>query len=278
MEGPKHKIAVAQVQSTADIEKNLKNAVSMVEEAARNGAALVAFPENFLLLGSGKGLELAEEVTSGANITRFQELARKHNISILMGSSPEKVAAEPTKIYNTSVLLDRQGAIVAHYRKVHLFDLVLPPQVNLQESKSVKQGDLGLVVAKHEIGTVGLTVCYDLRFPVMYQRLARKGAEVIFVPSAFTVPTGLAHWIPLLHARAIETQTYVVAPAQIGQHSDTRHSFGSSVVIDPWGTIVARAPEYPCLIYADIDLAYLRQVRARMPLQAHAVRGIDYDE
>jgi len=190
-----------------------------------------------------------------------------------MGSYLEKVKEVPDKVGNTSVLINPQGEVISVYRKIHLFNVTLP-DVQLLESKGVTPGN-EVVMARTDLGNFGLTICYDLRFPAIYQRLTAMGSHIIFIPSAFTVPTGSAHWITLLQARAIENQVYIIAPAQFGKHNAKRTSYGSSVVIDPWGTITSRAPESECLIYSDIDLDYIDKIRTNMPVLSHRSSYID---
>lgn len=268
------KIALVQMTSTPDQEANLKKSLFFVEQAAREKVDLIAFPENFLLLGNKAQYLGSANSIPGDLVSIFQKKAKSENISILMGSLFEKIPNNTDKIYNTSVLIDRYGDILCKYRKTHLFDVSLP-DVKLFESELVEAGT-ETVVCDHEIGKIGLSICYDVRFPVLFNKLLKKGAQIIFVPSAFTVPTGKAHWINLLRTRAIENQVYIAAPAQFGRHSSTRESFGNTVLIDPWGEIVALSPDREEIIFGKIDLEYLKKVRQRMPVQNHYVKDIDY--
>ena len=268
------KIAIAQTNSTDNLTQNLENAIKFIEESAQQKAQLIAFPENFLYLGHEDDFSKTAETIPGAMVDKFCHLAEKHEISILMGTILEKDPDNEKRVYNTSLLIDKKGKIVAKYQKIHLFDALLA-DVNLEESKKITAGK-SLVVCQHDIGKIGLAICYDLRFPVMFQKLVEKGAEIIFLPAAFIIKTGKDHWIPLLQARAIENQVYIVAPAQFGRHNKKRASFGNSVLIDPWGTVVSRAPEKACLITGNIDLDYLREVRRNMPVGSHKVKNIDY--
>jgi predicted amidohydrolase len=268
------KIAIAQMCSTADFEKNLKTAKNWIQKAKEEGAKLIAFPENFLFLGSDKkNQELAQSIHSPL-VQQFQKDAKEAQISILLGSIPEQIDEDTEKAYNTSILIQNDGELIAQYRKIHLFD-IRTPQLVLEESKRTKAGK-EIVVVDHEIGKLGFSICYDIRFPNLFQKLRKKGAEIIFAPSAFTLQTGKDHWLPLLKARAIENQVYIVAPAQWGHHNEKRVSFGSSVLIDPWGTVVSKASEKEELIFGNIDLDYLKAVREKMPIEDHKVSSIDY--
>ncbi len=269
-----NKIALVQMTSTPDRAKNLENALAFTAKAAQNEADLVAFPENFLVLGNNKLYVQTAESIPGPTVEIFQEQAVKNNISILMGSLYEKNPQNPEKVFNTSVLIDRSGQLLATYRKIHLFDVELH-DVTLMESELVDAGQ-EFVVCDHEIGKIGLTICYDIRFPNLYQKITDLGAQIIFVPAAFTVPTGKAHWLDLLKIRAVENQVYIAAPAQFGKHSETRESFGNSVIFDPWGDTVALSPDTTGIIYGHIELENLKKIRNRMPVRSHRVPGIDF--
>ena len=268
------KIALTQVTSTDDVKQNLKTALSYICEAAKQEADLIAFPENVLYMGSSSRYRELASPIPGKVTDIFQKEAVEHNIAILLGSIPELNAEDPGRFFNTSIIINKRGEIIAKYRKIHLADVDLPGAY-LQESKHFLRGS-EITVRDHDIGKIGLAICYDLRFPNLFQQLAAQGAEIIFLPAAFTLRTGKDHWLPLLRARAIENQVYLIAPAQFGYHSKSRISYGSSVMIDPWGSIICRAPEKPGLVYGEIDLNYLNQIRLKMPVQQHKVRGIDY--
>jgi deaminated glutathione amidase len=267
------RIALAQMNSSDQLPKNLDQALLLVEEAAAFGVALIAFPETFLFIGGRKDIfSIAEEIPG--NITSiFREMALKHKISILLGSIIEKSPDTSEKFYNTSVLINNMGEITGQYRKIHLFDIELP-QYQFYESDYYLPGSK-IITCDHEIAKIGMTICYDLRFPSLFAKLADNGAQLIFVPAAFTLETGKDHWIALLRARAIENQVYIAAPAQFGKHQGNRSTFGNSVIIDPWGTVLCQAPYKTGLIYADIDLEYLNQTRAHMPIYQHKVKKID---
>ena len=258
-------IALAQTTSTDDFDANLAVAKAMVEEAAENGAQLLAFPEVFLYLGGRKGkLEVAESL-DGAIVAGFREAAARHKMMLLLGSLHERIPDDPLRVYNTSVLIDADGDVLASYRKLKLFDVALPT-LTIKESDTIAPGDAAPPVVDTPIGKLALTICFDLRFSDLYLDLRRRGAEIVFIPSNFTAPTGAAHWEVLIRARAVEGQFYVVAPAQTGKHNPKFTSYGHSMLVDPWGKVVALAPPGPRVIYGDIDLAYLQKVRAELPM------------
>ena len=184
---------------------------------------------------------------------------------LLLGSIHERIPEDPSRVYNTSVLIAANGDLLASYRKLKLFDVELP-NLKIRESDSIAPGDASPPVVDTPIGKLGLTICFDLRFSDLYLDLRRRGAEIVCIPSNFTEPTGAAHWEVLLRARAVEGQFFVVAPAQTGQHNPKYTSYGHSMLVDPWGHIVAEAPPGPGLIYGDISLAYLEEVRAKLPM------------
>lgn len=262
----KSRIGVVQMTSSDKVEENLKFALAKIEQAADEGLDLIAFPETLLYVGRDhQEKHRAAQTLQGELIQTFCEYANKFNLSLLLGSVYEKIIDDNERLYNTSVLINRQGQVSAAYRKIHMCDA---PALGYNESEGIKPGNEPVVV-DHEIGRLGLTICYDLRFPELYRDLTAKGAEIIFVPAAFFLYTGKHHWLPLLLARAIENQVYIVAPNQWGEHHEGRISYGSSVIIDPWGSIVCCAPERPGLASATIDLGYLREVRQNMPILNH---------
>ncbi|MCZ6669506.1 MAG: carbon-nitrogen hydrolase family protein [Acidobacteria bacterium] len=269
MAGTKRRWTVAAVQmtSTADRDGNLALAEKLFRRAASSGADLVAFPENFTYLHSEGGKNPFAEDLRGEMLARLRGWAREMGCFLLAGSLPERIPGR-TRVFNTSVLISPGGRMVANYRKIHLFDIDLPGRVSLKESSTVAPGNRA-VVASTPLGKLGLSICYDLRFPELYRRLARKGAQVIFVPSAFTAYTGRSHWMPLLRARAIENQCWVVAPAQVGRHSRGRESYGHTVILDPWGDVVALKKTGQGLACAEIDLERLRKIRSSLPSLKH---------
>ena len=204
----------------------------------------------------------------GAWVKRMAGLARRLRVTLLLGSLPERVAGD-TRVRNTSVLLGPDGATLAVYRKIHLFDIDLPGMEHLKESKAVLPGE-EIVVASTAIGPVGLSICYDMRFPELYRELGRRGARVLCVPSAFTERTGKAHWEVLLRARAIENLAYVFAPAQVGHHGGGRASHGQAMIVDPWGAVVAQVPDGEGIALAELDFARLERLRRELPALSHA--------
>jgi len=264
------RVAALQLTSTEDVETNVETAERLIRRAASAGADLVALPENFAYLRS-EGTRIAWRVPVASEfVDRFTELAAELKIHLLLGSFPERVGRR-RKVHNTSLLIDPRGRILARYRKLHLFDVAIPGKAEFIESKTVAAGDRPVVVDT-ALGRLGLSICYDLRFPELYRRMAVAGAEVLFVPSAFTAYTGRFHWLPLLRARAIENLCWVVAPAQWGRHSELRASHGETTVIDPWGRVVACRRRGIGVTTATIDLERLREIRAGLPALDH-VRG-----
>jgi predicted amidohydrolase len=260
--------AVVQMTSTSEAEKNLEKATALVEEAASRGARFVSLPENFAYLRSeGARIEEPQDL-DGPWVRRMAALAEKHRITLLLGSLPEK-RAEDKRVFNTSVLLGPSGKTIATYRKIHLFDIGLPGHELLQESKAVAPG-AEPVVAKTEFGLLGLSICYDLRFPELYRSLTAAGARVLAVPSAFTERTGKAHWEVLLRARAIENLAFVVAAAQTGVHAPGRTSHGHALIVDPWGTILAQVGDEEGVAVAELDFDLQDRVRRELPALQHA--------
>lgn len=264
--------AVLQMTSTSDSEANWEQAKELIDRAAGYGSQIVATPENTNFLGSHEDKVKRAEDLDGPVCRRFAELAETHRIFVLLGSFNER-SDDTERCFNTSVLFGPDGSILAVYRKIHLFDVDLSPEVRFEESRTVCRGDR-VVLADTELARVGLSICYDLRFPWLYDELGARGAEILTVPSAFTLRTGMAHWIPLLRARAIENQCFVLAPAQHGKHEDQglRESFGQAAIIDPWGQVLATSGDGPGLALAEIEIDRLRRVRSAMPVRDH--RGI----
>jgi predicted amidohydrolase len=260
--------AVVQMTSTTDVERNLSTAEGLVTRAAERGARLVTLPENFAFLRSeGQPVPDAQPL-DGPWVRRMADLARRHALTLLLGSIPEKIEGD-SRVQNTSVLLGPDGTTLAAYRKLHLFDIDLPGMEHLKESRSVVAGS-EVVVADTPAGRLGLSICYDLRFPELYRSLAQRGARVLCVPSAFTERTGKAHWEVLLRARAIENLAYVVAPAQVGHHGGGRASHGQAMIVDPWGTVLAQVPDGEGVALADLDFARLERLRRELPALSHA--------
>ncbi|ANM31506.1 hypothetical protein ABI59_20950 [Acidobacteria bacterium Mor1] len=268
----KWQVAAIQLQSTADIERNVKAAERLVRKAAAAGADLVALPENFAYLRpEGKPLAFRDEL-GGPLYRRMSELAAECGCWFLAGSFPERIPRS-RKVYNTSVLFDPKGREASVYRKLHLFDIAISGGTTFKESATVKPGPEP-VVASTPLGKLGLSICYDLRFPEMYRYLAGRGARVLFVPAAFTAYTGKAHWLALLRARAIENLCWVVAPAQDGHHGEGRESFGHTVVFDPWGETAGLKRHGAGIVSCTIDLGAVERVRRGLPALRHRRRDL----
>lgn len=273
--GTSHLAAVIQMSSGSDPEASWLQARDLVTEAARRGAVLVATPENTPFLGPHDQKVRLAEPLDGPTCRRFADLARELGIHLLLGSFAEAIPGDEARCYNTSALFGPDGERLAVYRKIHLFDVDLPPDVCFQESATVAPGS-DLAVAPTPLGALGLSVCYDLRFPELYRSLVSRGAELLAVPSAFTFTTGKDHWETLLRARAIENQCWVLAPGQWGRHDDQglRHSWGHSMIVGPWGEVVAVAPEGPGVVLAEVGLERLRRVRRQLPALEHRRLGL----
>ncbi len=257
------------MRSDANLQANTTRALALAQRALDNGATLVVLPENYWGIGETKD-KLAYAFDAGcpessALLGPMLELSRRTDALIGLGGVPERCDAEHA--YNTFVLLCH-GRIVASYRKIHRFDATLPSGLSLNESESTAAGNEPVVVHT-PVGTLGLTICYDLRFPELYRLLNAAGAEILLVPAAFTLPTGIDHWSPLLRARAIENQAYVMAAAQDGAHGHGRDSFGHSMIIDPWGIVVAQASPGEGVALAHLDPDLLDRVRHQLPTSQH---------
>jgi predicted amidohydrolase len=259
------RIALAQTTSGENFSHNLSVAENLITQAVQGGADLLAFPEVFLYIGPSAGKLAVAETLDGPTVRRFRAAARKHRMMILLGSIHERSEAETSRVYNTSVLIDRDGEIAAAYRKTKLFDVELP-RLRIKESATIIPGTEQAPVVSTDIGNIGLTICFDLRFPDIYLSLRARGAEIVFVPSNFTAPTGEAHWSVLLRARAIENQFFVAAPAQVGQHSPTYRSYGHALLVDPWGRVLLDAGEAPGLNISEVDPEVLTRVRRELPM------------
>jgi predicted amidohydrolase len=260
--------AAVQLQCSADSEANLAQAEALIRRAARHGAAFVATPENTNYLGPHTEKVRLAEPLDGPTVARFAALSRELDIHLLLGSFNER-SDDPKRCYNTSVLLGR-GEILGSYRKIHLFDVDVSDDVRFTESDTVVPGEQPVVV-ETELGRIGLSVCYDLRFPELYRALVDQGAQILTIPAAFTLTTGRDHWHPLIRARAIECQAYAIAPGQHGAHDDggLRNSYGHSMIVDPWGAIVGMASDGPNLAFAEVDLDRVARVRRAMPVSSH---------
>jgi len=258
--------AAVQLNSTDDKERNLATAESLIREAAEAGAELVVLPEKFNLLGTPAAMRAGAEPTDGPTIRRVGGLARDLDLWIVAGSIVEAMEGDE-KLRNTSVLLDPDGEIAAIYRKIHMFDVEVGG-VTYRESDTEAPGDR-IVLADAGGLSLGLAICYDLRFPEVFRILAVQGARTIALPSAFTLHTGKDHWEVLVRARAIENQVFMIAAGQIGKHPPDHESYGRSMIVDPWGITLAVAPDAECFIAADLDLAAQERMREKLPSLAN---------
>jgi predicted amidohydrolase len=263
--------AVGQMTSGPDLLANLESARKLAEEASRRGAELLVLPENFAFMGEDEHakMKVAEPIPGdGRILTTLREVARKLKIALVLGGMPESVAGDQGHVYNTSVYLDAAGEIAAMYRKIHLFDVAIPDGATYRESATVLPGK-DVVVAQTPWGGIGLSICYDLRFPEMYRALVGAGARVLTVPAAFTLHTGRAHWSTLLRARAIENLSWVLAAAQYGRHSAKRVTYGHACVVDPWGQVVAEMGDRVGVAVAEVDFEQQERLRQELPSLGH---------
>jgi deaminated glutathione amidase len=259
-------VALVQVDATDDVAHNIRCAVELADEAAGDGARLVALPEYLQFRGPDDGFRASARPIPGEHTEAFAEVARRRGVWILIGSLAE-ASGDPARPHNTSVLLGPDGEMAAIYRKIHLFDVAVDAGPVDTESARVSPGDR-TVVADVDGTKVGLTICYDVRFPELYRSLALAGAEILTVPANFTERTGRDHWEVLLRARAIENGAYVLAPSQINGPPG-QPAFGRSMVIDPWGTVVAQAADTVAIVRAELDLDRVAAVRRQIPALAN---------
>jgi len=274
----KLRIGIAQLNTKDNISESFRTIAGLTGEIASRGADLAVFPEMSTYLSeldiSAAAQHLEDEVVS-----RFRELAKKHKIYLHIGSFVEKSGRESkveaegpgSRAFNTSVFINPEGAIEAVYRKIHLFDIELSDDLSYRESDRFLRGS-EIVTHHSTLGDLGFSICYDLRFPELYRSLALRGAKIIFVPSGFTLFTGKDHWEPLLRARAIENQVYIIAPNQIGEHPVGKHCYGNSMIVDPWGKVIARASDRVEAVVANIDLDYVDKVRGKLPSLKNRVK------
>jgi nitrilase len=260
--------AALQLTSTSDPDANFAAAEEQIELASRRGAELVGLPENFAFMGDDDlRLRLAPELAERSS-SFLVTMARRYQVTLLGGGFP--VPAGEGQTFNRSELVGTEGQVLARYDKIHLFDVDIPDGIPYQESATVRPGsEPPPVVEVPGLGRIGLSICYDVRFPELYRHMAAAGAEVVMVPAAFTAYTGKDHWQVLLQARAIENTAYVLAPAQTGLHYGRRQTHGHALVIDPWGTVLADAGTTPGLAMAPVDTSHLLRVRAQMPSLQH---------
>lgn len=255
----KYTVAVCQMDSQGDKKENLRRAGSMIDENAAKGAKVIAFPETMNFMG--KGYRHQAEQIPGETTDFLCEKAKENHVWLVSGSFPEQHGSGNPK--NTLVLIDPQGNIRCKYSKLHMFDVEVENGPSYKESEYNTAGD-EIVLADTELGRFGFAICYDLRFGEMFRLMALRGAQVIFMPSSFTMNTGKDHWEALLRARAIENGVYIVAPNQIGKKTNMI-AYGKSMIIDPWGDVIARASDQPCSIMAEIDPDYIENVRRQIP-------------
>jgi len=262
------KAACVQLRSGEDVAENIRQTSSLVREAAARGAQFIATPENTTLMAPDAGAKLAHSFDEAHDpaLPVFCALARELGVTLAIGSLAIKVS--DSKTANRSFLIAPDGRVAARYSKIHLFDVDLASGESYRESHTVESGSAA-VLADTPWGKLGMTVCYDMRFPQLYRRLAQKGAFAFTVPSAFTVPTGQAHWHVLLRARAIENGAFVIAPAQGGHHANGRKTYGHSLIVAPWGEVLAEAGTDPGVIIADIDPTLSDAARAKLPSLRH---------
>ena len=266
------RVAAVQLQSQDDIPHNLAECRRLVHEAKSAGARLVVLPENFAYFGAEDGKRGAAERLRGESApiqSALSEAARSAGVFLVAGGFPE-ASGDEARPFNSALVFAPDGVLIDSYRKIHLFDVALQDGTNLSESAATAGGPSdGLICFDIGPFRVGVSICYDLRFPELYRALVARGANVLLVPAAFTAHTGKDHWHPLLRARAIESQCYVIAAAQWGKHPRGRTTYGHSMIVDPWGTVIAEASDQVGVVTATLDLAYLARVRAAIPCLNH---------
>lgn len=253
--------AAIQMDSTGNLQENLAAITDFVDEAAARGAKLIAMPENVNYVGTESAAN-AEEVPGGPTFRHLSALAQKHQVWLHCGSIYEKNPHDP-RPYNCNMVINPKGELVAKYHKLHPFDVVIKNGPEVKESDRICPGSDIVTVDTGEVGHWGLSICYDIRFGEMYRLMALEGAQILFTPADFTMNTGKDHWEPLLRARAIENGCYVIAPGQYGIKPKFQ-AYGKSLIVDPWGNVIAKAPDHPCVITAEIDLDYLDKVRKQI--------------
>jgi nitrilase len=263
--------AAIQLSSVADRDANLATAGRLLRQAREGGAVLAILPENFSLMGAKERdkLAIAEPAGQGPIQDFLAATARELGLWIVAGTVPLAVAGDPERVWAACLAYDAQGRLAGRYDKIHLFDVEVPGGERYHESRSIAHGSLNPVVVDTPAGKLGLSVCYDLRFPELYRALAAQGAELLCVPAAFTARTGAAHWETLLRARAIENQCFLIAPGQHGTHAGGRATWGHSMIVDPWGEILAQQAEGEGVVLAQVSKERLQQVRASFPALTH---------
>ncbi|HCL79304.1 MAG TPA: hydrolase [Synergistaceae bacterium] len=256
-------MAMLQLDTQDEKKANLKQISEMIDEAASKRAQFVCLPEmaNYIGIGDGPFIN-AEDVPGGETSALYAEKAKKYGIWIHGGSITEKIPGDK-HVYNTTVVVNPKGEFVAKYRKIHLYDIDVKDGVSFKESDSIKAGD-EIVTFNSDFGPMGLAICYDIRFPELFRLLTLRGAKLIFNPAEFNLFTGKDHWENLVRARAIENVCYMVAPGQFGPKK-TFHTYGRSIVVDPWGNVIAKASDRACVVTAEIDMGYVDTMRAQLP-------------
>lgn len=264
------RVAVIQLTASADMDYNLENIAAFAKKAEMQKPNMMAWSENVAFIRDDDAKIAAKTYEESAHpaLSLFKKIAIKTKSWQLVGSLAIKPDKDSSRLYNRSYLIDDKGNIKARYDKIHLFDVDLPNGESHRESDNIKAGDKA-VLAKTPWGRLGMTICYDLRFPLLYRELAKNGAKIITVPAAFTVPTGKAHWQSLLRARAIENGCFIIASAQCGSHNKNRKTYGHSLIISPWGEIIAKAGDEPEIIIAELDLNESDKMRAAIPSLRH---------
>jgi predicted amidohydrolase len=261
-------IAALQMTSGTDVDANVAEAGRLIAEAAGARARLAVLPENFALMAGSRDQLLAagEPFGDGPVQSAISAAARTHGIWVVAGTIP--INAAESRVRAASIVYDDHGRAVARYDKIHLFDVVLRDGESHFESRVIESGE-DVVVVDTPAGRLGLSVCYDLRFPELYRRLLDQGAQIVSIPAAFTAYTGRAHWEPLVRARAIENLVYVVAAAQVGHHAKGRETHGHSMIVDPWGAVLVQRAEGPGVVTADVDLERIAELRLQLPSPEH---------
>lgn len=264
------RVALLQLSSSDDPSANLTETMDMLSTAVAQGAEFVATPEVTNIISGSRShqRQVLRHQDQDETLAALRDAARTHGVWVLIGSLALLSDDPQGRFVNRSFMIDPTGAIVAQYDKIHMFDVNLSDTESYRESDGYRPGDRA-VLAKTDFATIGMSVCYDVRFPYLYRALAQAGAQVLTVPAAFAQTTGMAHWDVLLRARAIETGCFVIAPAQCGTHvtrqGPVRKTYGHSMVVDPWGAVIAQAGAEKCIIYADLDFGLVDKARMRVP-------------
>jgi predicted amidohydrolase len=259
------KVAAVQMTSTRDVQANLREAGRLVADAAQQGAKLVVLPENFSFLGATDADRVAavEPFGDGPAQRFLAETAERLGVWLVGGTIPIRAAGD--RASSRSLLVGPDGRVAAHYDKIHLFDVDIPGRPESYSESATTLAGTRVVAAQTPLARIGMTVCYDIRFPALFHRLSVLGTDIVVVPAAFTVPTGEVHWLPLLQARAIESLVYVVAAGQWGEHAGGRKTYGHSLILGPWGELLAELPAGPGVVCADLDMIRLAELRQRFP-------------